>query len=68
MTTAIDESRISIRPGLNMTFNMRTSLVARAMMSPMRWLLWNDWLLPSRLLYSSSRASRSMRCAMNSTE
>ena len=33
---AREESMISITPGLNIIFSMRTSLVARAMMSPMR--------------------------------
>ncbi len=35
-TMAIAESMISIRPGLNIRLSMRTSLVARAMMSPIR--------------------------------
>lgn len=48
-TMPTSESVMSIRPGLNMMLSMRTSLVARAMMSPMRWWLWKVWLLPNRL-------------------
>ena len=60
------EPRIRLTPGFIIALSWRTSLVARAMMSPICWRLWKVWLLPSRLRYSSSRASRSMRWAMNS--
>jgi hypothetical protein len=46
---AMAESKISISPGLNIRLSMCTSLVARAMMSPMRCRPWKVWLLPSRL-------------------
>ncbi len=36
ITAAMIESAISITPGLNIRLSMRTSLVARAMMSPIR--------------------------------
>ncbi len=45
---AMAESTMSIKPGLNIRLSWRTSLVARAMMSPMRWRPWNVWLFPKR--------------------
>jgi hypothetical protein len=55
-------------PGLSMKPSWRTSLVARAMMSPTCWRLWKVWLLPSRLMTNSSRASRSRRWASSSSD
>jgi hypothetical protein len=68
MTMLISESVISATPGLSIGLSWRTSLLARAMMSPTRWRLWKVWLLPSRLRYNSWRASRSVRCASVSME
>ena len=62
------DSVISETPGFIIGLSWRTSLVARAMMSPTRWRLWKVWLLPNRLMYSSSRASRSRRWPSVSTD
>jgi hypothetical protein len=64
--SAEKESMISDAPGLIIMVNWRTSLLARAIRSPTRWLLWKVWLLPSSDWYSSSRLSRSTRCAVSS--
>jgi uncharacterized protein (DUF4415 family) len=61
-TRPLSDSVISATPGFIIGLSWRTSLAARAMMSPTRWRLWNVWLLPRRLKYSSSRVSRSRRC------
>ena len=55
-----------LRPGLNMKLTSRTSLVARAIVSPTGWRLWKVMLLPSRETYNSSRISRSTRWAISS--
>ena len=65
-TSAVIESTIRSMPGDIMNPSWRTSLVARAIRSPTRCRLWNVWLLPSRLVKSSSRASRSSRFAITS--
>ena len=63
----LSESTIRSMPGLNMVPSWRTSLAPRAIRSPTRCLLWNVWLLPSRLTYSSSRVSRSIRFASSTS-
>ena len=60
------ELTISDTPGFIMPLSCRTSFATRAMMSPTRCRLWKVWLLPSKLTYSSSRASRSSRCPITS--
>ncbi len=67
-TRLIADSVISETPGFIIGLSCLTSLAARAMRSPTRCLLWKVWLLPSRLWYSSSRASRSSRWPRASTE
>ncbi len=66
MTRKKNEPITRFRPGLNMKLTSRTSLVARAIVSPTGWRLWKVMLLPSRDRYSSSRTSRSMRWAISS--
>ncbi len=65
-TIAISDPKIRSTPGDIIRLSCRTSLVARAMMSPTFCRLWNVWLLLSRLVKSSSRASRSSRLATTS--
>ena len=62
------EPTTRLRPGLNIRFISRTSLVARAIRSPAGCESWNCILLPIRLPYISSRVSRSSRWPINSAE
>ncbi len=56
-------SKLRLTPGTIKLPSWATSSVARAMISPTRWRSWNAWLLPSRLAYSSARASAVTRAA-----
>jgi hypothetical protein len=57
-----------VAPGTIILLSWFVSSVARAMMSPTRWRSWNDWLLPSRLAYSSSRESAAILAATCSAD
>ena len=63
MTMKNAEPTTRFTPGLNRKLTSRTSLVARAIVSPTGCRLWKVMLLPSRETYSSSRISRSTRLA-----
>ena len=55
-----------LTPGLKKKLISRTSLVARAIVSPTECRLWKVMLLPSRLTYNSLRISRSTNCPISS--
>ncbi len=68
MIKKLAEPMTRFRPGLNIKLISRTSLVARAIRSPVGCRSWKDMLLPMRLAYSSSRVSRSRRWPITSAE
>ena len=64
----LSEPATRFTPGFISRFTSCTSFVALAIVSPTGCESWNAVLLPSRLMYSSSRISRSSRSPITALE
>ena len=68
MIMKLAEPMTKLRPGLTIKLISFTSLVARAIVSPTGRISWKLMLLPNKLIYSSSRMSRSSRSPITALE